>query len=238
MDRQDCLSSTRFVVRSWAAVTKREHEQLRRSWVANAEVWRDAVREQRIESRRLVTDRAIVDTVLERKPSRVLDLGCGEGWLARALASHGIEVTGVDASAPLIEAARAAGGPRFLVASYEELVADPSLPGSRFDLVVANFSLLDDGAEELLAALTAIARACIVQTVHPAFTGGDYADGWRTETFDGMAGEWREAMPWYFRTLGSWIRMFRRADYTVIDIREPLNPNGVPASIVFIAERS
>jgi len=174
--------------------------------------------------------------VLGRRPRTVLDLGCGEGWLARALASHGIDVTGVDASAPLIDAARAEGGAHFVVASYAELTADPSLAGARFDLIVANFSLLDDRAEELLAALAAISGACIVQTVHPPFAGGDYADGWRTETFDSMAGEWREAMPWYFRTLGSWVGLFRRAGYTLTDILEPLNPKGVPASILFIGE--
>jgi 2-polyprenyl-3-methyl-5-hydroxy-6-metoxy-1,4-benzoquinol methylase len=75
-----------------------ERDRLRRSWVANAPAWVDAVRGQRIESRCLVTDAAIVEAVLDQQPSTVLDLGCGEGWLARALASHGIEVTGVDAS--------------------------------------------------------------------------------------------------------------------------------------------
>ena len=38
----------------------------------------------------------------------ILDVGCGEGWLARTLSSEGYNVTGVDASASLIdEAAKA-----------------------------------------------------------------------------------------------------------------------------------
>ena len=214
-----------------------EHDDLRRSWIANADAWAEAVRERKIDSRR-ITDRALIDAVLERKPRRVLDLGCGEGWLARLLASHGIDVTGVDASAPLIEAARAAGGAAFVVASYEELTADPSRLGTPFDLIVANFSLLDDRAGELLAALRPVGEALIVQTMHPAFIGGDYADGWRVETFAAMAGEWREPMPWYFRTLGSWVRMLRGAGWELADVREPLSPKGVPTSIVFICERS
>ena len=40
---------------------------------------------------------------------RVLDLGCGEGWLARALAAGGLDVTGVDGAPALVEAATAAG---------------------------------------------------------------------------------------------------------------------------------
>jgi 2-polyprenyl-3-methyl-5-hydroxy-6-metoxy-1,4-benzoquinol methylase len=98
-------------------VSSPETKRLRRSWIANATAWREAVREQRIESRRLVTDAAVVSAVLAESPRRVLDLGCGEGWLGRALSGHGIAVTGVDGSAPLIEAARSLGGATFLTLS-------------------------------------------------------------------------------------------------------------------------
>jgi SAM-dependent methyltransferase len=216
--------------------SSREQEQLRRSWEANASAWTAAVREQRIESRRLVTDTAIVRAVIDQNPRNVLDVGCGEGWLARALASHGVAVTGVDASAALIDAAQSLGGARFLVASYEELVANPIQ--ETFDTVVANFSLLDDRAEELLASLTA--GRLVVQTVHPVFAGRDepYADGWRLETFDGFSGEWRETMPWYFRTVESWSRTLAAAGYSIEEIREPMYLDRVaPASILFICRR-
>ena len=36
----------------------------------------------------------------------MLDIGCGEGWLARALEAEGIRVTGIDAVPGLIERAR------------------------------------------------------------------------------------------------------------------------------------
>ena len=223
-----------------------ESDHLRRSWVANSSAWCEAVREQRIESRRLVTDAAIVSAILEQQPRRVLDVGCGEGWLARALSSHGIDVTGIDGSAPLIEAAQAlGGGATFVVMSYEELVRDPSLLGARFDTSVANFSILDDRAEELLRALRPVLARdgrVIVQSVHPVVAGdgagdGDYADGWRTETFDAIPGEWSESMPWYFRTLGSWVRVFANAGYSLTEIREPMYPDRArPASIIFIAQ--
>jgi SAM-dependent methyltransferase len=207
-----------------------EHERLRRSWIANASAWTDAVREQRIESRRLVTDAAIVDAVLDQHPRTVLDLGCGEGWLARALASHGIEVTGIDASAPLIEAARERGGGTFLVAGYESL----PLPQS-FDATVANFSLLDDRTGDVLARLVG---TVIVQTVHPLAAGEPYADGWRTETFAAFPGKWPESMPWYFRTKESWVNVFESAGFRVIETREPMHPERqVPASLILIGRR-
>lgn len=70
-----------------------ELDRLRRSWDANAHAWTDAVRNESIESRRLVTNAAIIEAVRSCGGQRVLDLGCGEGWLARALAAHGHAVT-------------------------------------------------------------------------------------------------------------------------------------------------
>lgn len=70
--------------------------QLGHSWRANALAWTRAVRESRIESRRLATDRAIIEAVLARQPERVLDLGCGEGWLCRALAGAAASVAEAD----------------------------------------------------------------------------------------------------------------------------------------------
>ena len=175
------------------------------------------MREQRIESRRLVTDAAVVSAVLATRPRTVLDLGCGEGWLARALSAHGIAITGVDASPPLIESARTLGGGEFVVASYDEL------PSGTFDTIVANFSLLDERLPTLPPH-----RHLVVQTLHPAFVGGPYQDGWRTETLDG----WHEPMPWYFRTLESWSRAL--AGYGRVEILEPMHPEkDVPASVIF-----
>jgi SAM-dependent methyltransferase len=203
-------------------------EQLRRSWTANAGAWRDAVREHRIASR-AVTDAAIVAAVLEATPRRVLDVGCGEGWLARALSAHGVDVTGIDASEPLIEAANALGGATFRVMSYEDL----NLEGT-FDAIVANFSFLDD-RPPLGALKNVLDGVLIVQTIHPAFVDGPYVDGWRTETFKGLPGDWSESMLWYFRTIGSWLRLFAESGYVLTEVREPLYPDRpVPASIVFV----
>ncbi len=149
------------------------------------------MREQKIESRRVATDAAILDAILGRNPRDVLDLGCGEGWLARALSERGGSVTGVDASPALIEAAQKLGGGTFRVLPYEEL----STLATQFDVIAANFALLDENLH--LAALRALLRpggALIVQTVHPAFAGEPYADGWRVETFASMEGEWPEPM--------------------------------------------
>jgi 2-polyprenyl-3-methyl-5-hydroxy-6-metoxy-1,4-benzoquinol methylase len=212
------------------------------SWMANADAWTRAVRQGRIPSRRLATDAAIVDAVVALKPGRVLDLGCGEGWLMRALAERGVETIGLDVSLELVMAAEEAGGGRYRCCSYEELVDDPTRAGGPYDVVACNFSLLGADLPPLLGALRANLApggAVVIQTVHPWTAAGDegYADGWRTETFDAFGGDFAEPMPWYFRTLASWMDALRDGGFHLTAIREPIHPEtSQPASLLMVAE--
>lgn len=214
-------------------------DELAGSWRDNAQGWTRAVRGGAIESRRIATDGAILDAVLAQSARRVLDLGCGEGWLVRALCERGVKAVGVDGSAPLVEAARAAGGGRFVVADYDALIADPSRCGGPFDAVVANFALLDDDIVALLSALRGVLSphgALLVQTLHPIAAGPPYEDGWRREDFRGFGtGDWTP-MPWYFRTLGSWISALGEAGYVLTALAEPVHPGtGQPLSLLMEA---
>ncbi len=58
------------------------------SWKINAEKWIKTIENSEIESRQLVTNTAILENVLQRKPKSVLDIGCGEGWLVNTLVKH------------------------------------------------------------------------------------------------------------------------------------------------------
>ena len=95
-------------------------KQLHQSWITNANAWTTAVREKHIASREQVTNQAIVQAILDLAPTRVLDVGCGEGWLCRTLAEKGLALTGIDGSPPLIDAAQALGGANFHAIRYEQ----------------------------------------------------------------------------------------------------------------------
>ena len=127
------------------------------SWEANAGPWSTAVRENRIESRTSVTNQAVLEAIGLGEDRTALDLGCGEGWLSRAMTQHGWRVVGVDGSARLIETARSFGIGEYFCLDYSRLEAE--LPHHDFDLVVCNFSLL--GEESTPAALRA-ARCSLV----------------------------------------------------------------------------
>ncbi|MQK16826.1 class I SAM-dependent methyltransferase, partial [Escherichia coli] len=86
-----------------------------------------------IESRRLVTDAAIIEAALALRPRRALDIGCGEGWLCRALAERGVAMCGADASPALIATARAVGGADYHVCSHADL---SGVGLGRFDLLL------------------------------------------------------------------------------------------------------
>jgi 2-polyprenyl-3-methyl-5-hydroxy-6-metoxy-1,4-benzoquinol methylase len=210
------------------------------TWSRNAAPWTEAVRNRRIESRRLVTDAAVIAAVQAHSPRLVLDIGCGEGWLARSLSRHGIRVVGIDAVAELIERARTAGGGEFRVLSYGEL-AHGSLALAA-DVVVCNFSLLGGtSVDELLPVLArqlAPRGRLIVQTLHPLTAGAElpYCDGWRPGSWAGCDGPFTHPAPWYFRTLGGWLTLFERSGLRIIEIREPLHPaTARPVSVIFIA---
>lgn len=213
-------------------------DELRASWDANAAPWTDAVRTGAIASRRAGTDAAVLEAVGARGPGRVLDVGCGEGWLARALTVRGFDVEGIDGSAALIEAATRSGGGTFRPLGYDEAAADPSTLGGPFDTVVCNFALLGDPLAPLLAALraaTAPGGRLVIQTVHPITAGEPYADGWRTERFESFGtGEWC-SMPWYFRTFAGWLAEIHRARWRIEDCREPLDPaTSRPLSLLLV----
>lgn len=213
---------------------------LLQSWQHNAQSWIEAIRTGTLERRVNVTDQAILLAVLSRQPERVLDLGCGEGWLLRALVERGIEAVGVDGNATLVEAARAAGSSPVHLASYEALAQATVDIGCNYDLICANFALLHQDIIPLLSAMNALLApggTLVIQTLHPwAAAAGNYQDGWREETFAGFQGQW-QPMPWYFRTLSSWLNALDMAGYRLAGLQEPQHPqSSAPQSLLLLAE--
>lgn len=212
------------------------------SWATNASAWTKAVRNREIPSRVRATDAAAIAAVVDRKPRTVLDLGCGEGWLAHELANRGFDVLGVDAIPALIERAKEGGKARFEVAGYQD-ITESGLGGRRFDLIICNFALFgEDSVPKLIKRIPDLLQpggAFVVQTLHPLIATGDqpYVEGWRKGSWAGFSDAFSDPAPWYFRPLGAWIAMFPAAGLKLVEMREPVDPQtGKPASVIFIAQ--
>ena len=221
-------------------MSKFSDEQIVKSWHKNVRPWVAAIRDGEIESRLLVTNKAIVDTIVERKPSAVLDVGCGEAWLVRQLCERGIDALGVDVVPEFTVLSEKQGIGRFRILSYEDVSLDKL--NETFDVVVCNFSLLGHGSVnhlfQKIPSLLNKGGAFIVQTIHPMFASEEekYKDGWREGSWSGFSDEFVDPAPWYFRTVESWQALFSENGFASLEIIEPMNPNSkIPASIIFVA---
>ena len=208
--------------------------QIRRSWEDNAGAWLDAVQTGRMESRRLATDAAMVEGATALAAGRMLDVGCGEGWLCRALTERGMDTVGIDACSGLVDAARARGG-CFHHMDYAALARDPLALG-RFDAVLCNFALFERDLEPLLVALASLLHpggALLVQTLHPDAGG---AEGWREERFTGLGSGFITPMPWYQRSRAAWLQSLAAAGFGQVLSRDVLHPQrGAPLSLLLTA---
>lgn len=148
--------------------------ELSEAWEENAAAWIAWAREPGHDS----YWRFHRDLFLELVPppsGRTLDVGCGEGRLARDLAALGYDVVGVDASPTLLAAAREASPELEL---HLADAADLPFPAASFGLVIAFMSLqdVDDLAGSLREAARVIApggRLCLA-IVHPLNSAGTF----------------------------------------------------------------
>lgn len=213
------------------------------SWSKNAQAWVDAIENQEIESRTLVTNQAIIQAVWDQEPTRVLDLGCGEGWLSRELAGRDMEVLGVDVIPELIATAEQLGGGRFRVSAYENLLEN--LPDDRFDVIVCNFSLIGKASVEAVfqqvPQLLNDAGSFLIQTLHPDAMSDiqPQQEGWREGSWKGFSEAFTDPAPWYYRPMSAWKKLFPKHGLLLQEIRAPIHPHSnCPASVIFIAQKA
>ena len=214
------------------------------SWQTNAAAWSQAIQEEAIASRILVTNQAMVSALAKYQPASLLDMGAGEGWLCRAAEAqiHSLKkIKGMDAIAALVEQAKILSpNLEWEQKSYQDIIAGASHNQEKFQIISINFALFEKELVELL--LLALPNyllengRIIIQTLHPLMACGDaaYEEGWRDGSWNGFSSAFKDPHPWYFKTMAAWVNLFAASGLILDQMQEPLHPEtGRPASVIF-----
>jgi 2-polyprenyl-3-methyl-5-hydroxy-6-metoxy-1,4-benzoquinol methylase len=124
--------------------------------------------------RRHLLNPALLRMLGDVRGQRILDAGCGHGYLSRMLAARGAQVTGVEPARALYDYAteKEAGEPLGIRYVQADLCRLPGL-GGPFDAVVANMVFLDipDWAGAMKACVDALAAGglFVFSIIHPCF---------------------------------------------------------------------
>ncbi|MEM9141985.1 MAG: methyltransferase domain-containing protein [Bacteroidota bacterium] len=212
------------------------------SWDKNAQEWIRVIDADLIPSRKF-TNPAILDAVEGLDAKKMLDLGCGEGWLTREVSGMGKKVVGIDASAALLNNARTKGPESYYCLRYEDVVAGQAIPEAPYGTIICNFCLYDkDSLTPLLQKLGAFLDEkgqVLIQTLHPFFLiqqGLPYQSQWLRDSWKGLPGNFTHGHSWYARTLEDWVSTIGKAGMRITQLTEVVNDDQRPISLLLILE--
>ena len=133
--------------------------------------------------------------LLEGKPSRILDLGCGPGLYASRLARLGHPIVGIDFSPASVEYARTQAQAEGLAISYLQQDIRQADFGAGFDLVMFIFG-------ELNVFKPGEARSILSKAWQALSPGGQLL--LEVSTFNGVKGLGEQPPGWYTAESGLW----------------------------------
>tara|TARA_R110002012_G_scaffold321191_3_gene547979 strand:+ start:24136 stop:24804 length:669 start_codon:yes stop_codon:yes gene_type:complete len=212
---------------------------IKTSWETNAEEWIKVLESQQISSRKF-TNEAIMAVLKNSKAIKILDMGCGEGWLSRAITSMGKTAVGLDATASLLANARKKGKEVYHHLSYEDIIDAKKIADAPFDAAVFNFCIYQHKTLNLL--LLELKQSVIekgeiiIQTLHPYFLLQHqlpYQSQWIDDSWKGLAGNFTDGHQWYARTFEDWNSEFQNAGLVLNEIIEVNNEKQIPISVIF-----
>ena len=215
-----------------------ELDDVREFWNRVADDWQIQVGSDGDANRRLNSDPVLWKFVGDVRGLRVLDAGCGTGYLSIKLAKHGAVVTGIDFAERMIAIARR-NDPTgdFRVDSCSDLA---TVSDADFDLVVSNYMLMD--TPDLHGTMKAFHRVlkpggvAVLIFSHPCFPAGRATP---SRGHDGVTYVWdfpyfktrkyvdppwahfRSEFTWFHRPLSDYWRAFIETGFAVVDFEEP-----------------
>jgi ubiquinone/menaquinone biosynthesis C-methylase UbiE len=217
----------------------------RTDWGGVAEWYDRLVGDEGSEYHREVVHPGVLRLLAVQPGEGVLDVACGQGVLCRLLHERGAQVTGIDAAAELIRAARQRGPEaiRYHVADARELPNLKFLPDGSFDaaacvLAIQNIQPIQPVFEGVARVLRPGGRL-VVAMMHPAFRapketrwGWDEQEGVQFRRVDRYLlprkspivthpGSKPDVYTWTFhRPIGAYVKALRNAGLPVDGLEE------------------
>jgi ubiquinone/menaquinone biosynthesis C-methylase UbiE len=218
----------------------RDSEQVRETWNRLAQDWQQQVGDDGDSNRRLNSDPILWKFVGNVQELRVLDAGCGTGYLARKLAAQGAIVTAVDIAEQMIEIAAQSAKEANQTIDFrvEDCARLHSLEDAFFDGIISNYVLMD--VPDLEATVCAFSRVlkpdgiAVLVFSHPCFPQGEAATideatlyTWKFPYFERhkyVEPPWKHFTSefiWFHRPLSDYWKAFKNAGFAIVDLEEP-----------------
>ncbi|UII75302.1 methyltransferase domain-containing protein [Flagellimonas sp. HMM57] len=208
------------------------------SWEKNAAEWIKVIQGDSIPSRKY-TNAAILDIISKIACEKIVDVGCGEGWLTRELSKLGLDAVGLDAIEQLLVEARKKGSEDYHTFTFEDIIAGKTIPNAPFDVAVFNFCLyLGEDLETLLKkTLDGISDngTLLIQTLHPfslVQNGLPYKSQWLSDSWKGLPGHFKDGHAWYARTFEDWTALMSNLKNVRFTSKEVLDEEQKPISLI------
>lgn len=214
----------------------------KKEWGKNADFWVKIIRDNLDPFRLRITNKAVINSLGKKKNLKILDAGCGEGYLSRFIAKKGHRVFGIDASQKLIESAKEMEKKKALGIKYSTGdFRKTRFPSSYFDLIVSNQTIHEiPDPEKALKEFQRVLKkegGIICLFLHPCFDFSPsdlkkrhfaltYFQKLRINKGKYFVGGIVSHSPYFYLhlPLSSWLKIFTKTGFLISNIDEPHPP--------------
>ena len=209
----------------------------REAWDPKAEEWEGRIGDDGDDNRRYQSDPVLWRLAGEVRGLRVLDHGCGTGYLTLKLAARGAKVIGIDVSPKMIEVARRRASAKGVKLDFrvDTSATLASIPSGTIDLVVSNYVLMDgedlDGSVRSLARVLAPGGRAVLIFSHPCFEAGLPGEYFDELTYEEAWGPFKTKFVVHHRPLSRYVSAFLAAGLGIEALEEPVVPRPCPPAL-------
>ena len=177
---------------------KKLNDEGRELWNKKAQFWDELHGDEGNAFHRRLIEPSVLQLLDLRDGESILDIGCGNGALARRLAARGANVTAIDFSEQLIKFARRRSVAKginvyYVVCDATDEAALMQLGTGRFDAITCTMTLMDMPTIEPLShavrSLLSERGRFVFSTMHPAFNSNNPIFVHEKEDRDGIVSE-------------------------------------------------